>query len=60
MGAELPAATAAKMAIQRQDFALGAMKKAAESEQAIATILEQSARTAPVSSTRGANINTSA
>lgn len=60
MSATLPAATAAKMAIERQDFALGALKRAVEGEQAIAAIVDQAARSAPVSASRGTNVNISA
>lgn len=60
MSTALPAATAAKMAIERQNFALSALKNAVQGEQAIAAIVEQGARSAPVSAVRGANVNTSA
>lgn len=60
MSVALPAATAAQMAIEKQDFALGALKRAVEGEQAIAAIVDQAARSAPVSSARGANVNISA
>ena len=57
MGAELPAATAAKIAIQRQNFALTALRNATQVERDIATIVDQNARSAPVSSVRGSNLN---
>lgn len=60
MSATLPAGIAAKMAVERQNFALSAVKSAAQSEQAIANLVDQAARSAPVSSVRGTNVNISA
>jgi hypothetical protein len=56
----LPAAIAADQALVKQNVALSTIKSSAEADQAIAGILEQSARSAPVSSIRGTNVNTSA
>jgi hypothetical protein len=56
----VPAAIAADQALAKQNVALSVIKSSAEADQAIAGILEQSARSAPVSSIRGSNVNTSA
>ena len=56
----LPVAIAAETAINRQNIALSVVKASADADRAIANILEQSVRSAPISSTRGVNINTSA
>tara|TARA_X000001036_G_C20404006_1_gene694022 strand:- start:287 stop:463 length:177 start_codon:yes stop_codon:yes gene_type:complete len=56
----LPPTIAAEMALTRQNVAFSAVKAAAETQQQVAAILEDAARSAPVSSTRGANVNTSA
>ena len=55
-----PAAIAAEQAILRQSVALSVVKSSAEADAAIANILEESARSAPVSSSRGTNVNTTA
>lgn len=55
-----PAAIAAEQAIAKQNVALSLVKQSAEVEQAIAGILEDAARSAPVSSSRGSNVNISA
>lgn len=57
---ELPAAIAAQTAILRQNVALSLVKQNAEQAQAIAGILEGAIQNAPVSSTRGVNLNTAA
>ena len=56
----LPAAIAADTALAKQNVALSTIKSSAEADQAIAGILEQAARSAPVSGTLGTNVNTSA
>lgn len=56
----LPPTIAAEAAINRQNVALSVVKAAADADRQIANILEQSVRSAPVSGTRGTNINTSA
>lgn len=58
--ADIPATIAAESAIARQNVALSTIKFAADQAQAIAGILEQSVRSAPISASRGTNINTSA
>lgn len=57
---QLPAAIAANAAIDRQNVALSMIKHNAEQGQAVAQILEDSARSAPISQSRGSNINLSA
>jgi hypothetical protein len=56
----VPATIAADQAIAKQSFALSTIKANAEADQAIAGILEQASRSAPISSSRGTNVNTSA
>jgi hypothetical protein len=56
----LPAGIAAESAILKQNLALSVIKASADQDQAIAEILEESVQSAPVSSTRGVNLNTSA
>ena len=55
----IPSAIAAKTAIAQQNVALSVIKQSADQAQAVAKILEQSVRSAPVSGSRGGNINTS-
>ena len=57
---DLPAAIAAESAITRQNVALSVVKSSADQAQAVADILQQSIVSAPVSSTRGANVDTHA
>lgn len=57
MSSAIPAGIAAEQAILRQNVALSVIKQSAEQAQAIAQIIDQSARSAPVSGTRGTNIN---
>ncbi len=56
----IPPTIAAEAALTRQNVALSVIKQNAEQAQAVANILEQSARSAPVSGSRGANVSTSA
>ncbi len=56
----VPPTIAADQAIAKQNFAMSAVKKSAENAQAIAQILDEAARSAPVSSTRGTNVSTHA
>ena len=56
----LPAGIAAEQAILRQNVALSVIKQSADQAQAIVQILDESLRSAPVSSSRGVNINTHA
>lgn len=55
-----PAAIAAEQALTRQNVALSVVKASAEADAAIANILDQAARSAPVSSSLGSNVNISA
>ena len=56
----LPPTIAAETAINRQNVALSVVKAAADADQQIANILDQAVRSAPVSGSRGVNLNTSA
>ena len=56
----LPAGIAAEQAILRQNVGLSVIKQSAEQAQALAQIIDQNARSAPVNSSRGVNLNTSA
>lgn len=55
---EIPATIAAEAALTRQAVALSVVKQNAEAAQGLANILEQAVQNVPVSSTKGANINT--
>jgi hypothetical protein len=57
---DVPAGLAAEQGLLRQNIALSVIKQSSEQDQAIASILEQAVRSAPVSSSRGTNVNTSA
>lgn len=57
---ELPATYAAELALNRQNIALSVIKASADQQQALAQIIDASARSAPVSSSRGTGLNTSA
>ena len=57
---ELPPTFAAEQALTRQNIALSVIKQSADQAQAVAQILDQSIRSAPVSGSRGANVNFSA
>ncbi len=56
----LPPTIAAEAALTKQNVALSVIKQSADQAQAVAKILEQSVRTAPVSGSRGTNTNISA
>lgn len=56
----LPAAIAAESSILKQNVALSVIKASADADQQIANIIDQAARSAPVSGSRGVNLNTSA
>ena len=60
MSSAIPAGIAAEQAITRQNIALSVVKAAADADQAIANILADSARSAPISGTRGSNVNITA
>ncbi len=53
----VPASIATESAILRQNVALSVIKQSAEQAEAIAQIIDQSARSAPLSSSRGTNVN---
>ena len=53
----VPATIAADQAIAKQNVAFSLVKASAEADQAIAGILEDAARSAPVSGSRGSNVN---
>lgn len=57
---ELPATYAAEIALNRQNVALSVIKHSADQDKALANILDQSIRSAPISTARGTNLNTSA
>jgi len=54
---DLPATYAAELALNRQNVALSVIKASADQQNALAQIIDQAARTAPVSSSRGTNLN---
>lgn len=56
----VPAGIAAESALLRQNVALSVIKQASQQAQVLVQILDNAARTAPLSSTRGTNINTRA
>ncbi len=56
----VPPTIAAEMALTRQNIALSVIKQSAEQGQALAKIINDTARSAPVSGALGTNINTSA
>ncbi|MEZ5813172.1 MAG: hypothetical protein R3E13_00355 [Alphaproteobacteria bacterium] len=53
----IPAGIAAEQAILRQNVALSVIKQSAEQAQAIAQIIDESSRSAPLSGSRGAHVN---
>ena len=56
---EIPADIAAQMAIARQNVALSVIKRSAQADQQIASILEQAVQNVPASSVRGSNLSRS-
>jgi len=54
---QLPAAIAAESAILRQNVALSSIKQNAERDEQFANIIAETANSAPVSETRGTNVN---
>lgn len=54
---DVPATIAAELGILRQNVALSVIKQSAEQSQKLVEILDQSARTAPVSGTHGTHVN---
>lgn len=57
---ELPPTYAAEIALNRQNVAMSVIKASADQQQALAQIIDESARSAPIHSSRGASLNTSA
>jgi len=57
---ELPASIAANAALARQNVTMSVIKHNAEQGKAIAKILDEAVKSAPVNSSRGSNINFSA
>lgn len=55
-----PAGIAAETGLLRQNVALSVIKQSADQAQALVAILDEAARSAPVSGTRGTNVNLSA
>lgn len=60
MSSAIPAGIAAEQAILRQNVALSVVKASADADQAIANLLAETARSAPVSSSLGTNVNITA
>lgn len=56
---ELPAVMAAEQAMTQQKAALSMIKQSAQADQAMASLLEEAAKTVPASG-RGANVNITA
>jgi hypothetical protein len=54
---DIPAGLAAESSLLRQNIALSVIKASAENEQKLAKIIDDSARNAPLSGTRGTNLN---
>lgn len=54
---DIPAAIAAETALARQNVALSVVKSNAEQSEQLANIIEQTVQSAPVSGSRGANVN---
>ena len=57
---DLPSTYAAELALNRQNIALSVIKASADSQAALANILDQAVRSAPISQARGTNVNISA
>jgi hypothetical protein len=55
----IPPTIAAELALTRQNVALSVVKASAEADKAVANILDQAVQNAPVSSSRGVNVNRS-
>jgi len=56
----LPAGIAAEQAITKQNIALSVIRQSHEQQQKLVEILDDAARSAPVSRARGSNVNFSA
>ena len=57
---EIPATLAATSGLVRQDIALSVIRQSAEQDQRLAQIIDEAARAAPVSQSRGTSVNVSA
>ena len=57
---EIPAQLAAEQAMLRQNVTLSVIKQSSEQQQKLADIIDQSARSVPVSQSRGTNVNINA
>ncbi len=57
---DAPAGIAAELGILRQNVALSVIKQTHDAQQALVQILDEASRSAPISQTRGANVNFSA
>lgn len=53
----IPPTIAAEVALSRQNVALSTIKQSAEQDKALAEILDESSRKAPISQSRGSNID---
>ena len=54
---DVPATIAADSAIARQNMALSVIKQSADADQAIAGILAEASQSAPLSESRGTNVD---
>jgi hypothetical protein len=54
---DLPSAIATDAAMTRQNFAFSAIKQNADQAELFAKTIDQTARSAPVSETRGSNVD---
>ena len=57
---DVPASLAAEAGLARQNVALSVIRQSAEQDQRLADVISQAASTAPVSETRGTNVDISA
>lgn len=55
----VPAGIAAEQAITRQNVALSVIKQSSEQQQKLVEIIDEAARSAPLSGARGSNVNIS-
>lgn len=53
----IPAGIAAEQALIRQDIALSTIKNANDQQQRLVQIIDEASRNAPVSPSRGSNVN---
>lgn len=57
---QIPASIAAEAALTKQNVAFSAIKHNADQAQAVANILEEASRSAPVNPSKGSSVNTKA